>query len=453
MVSADLKILLALEANWIVSLDGREFLPLAASEILLDGPTIRFGRYSRKILDIEWLRTNIVRLRVRAKFKARVETLIFYPGDRLPPVAGLKQRRRGFQTEIARALLSYFGAMKIERQTLYSDRSHAIGGAYPRFLVGKNAVIAVDSEESPAVINGLMRAALLWAPLVRRKVTVIVPRGRHQTISSRLRVMHRARTAMNWLAWDGQQIAPLEDDAVEPETHVYPFDVPESQTDVARICSLAPALLQAVPHIAGKSVSIRLRGIEVARVSEAGTTYPFGEPIERTIEDLAEARQYGSRHPLARAYEERWLESNLIGEIRRLLPSIDSRFVYPQVPSFAGEDRNIIDMLTVTENGRLVVIEIKASPDPDLPFQALDYWIAVERHRKAGDFTRKGYFPGIHVRNDPAMLVLVAPLLAFHKTTSRLIAALPAEVPLLEIGINQAWKKEIKILRRKGMVS
>jgi hypothetical protein len=51
------------------------------------------------------------------------------------------------------------------------------------------------------------------------------------------------------------------------------------------------------------------------------------------------------------------------------------------------------------------------------------------------------------------LLVLVAPLLAYHKTAGRLIATLPAEVPLMEIGINQTWKKKIKILRRKGVVS
>ena len=100
-----------------------------------------------------------------------------------------------------------------------------------------------------------------------------------------------------------------------------------------------------------------------------------------------------------------------------------------------------------------MVIEIKASPDPDLPFQALDYWIAVERHRKAADFLKKGYFTGCRLKDEAALLVLVAPLLAYHKTSGRLIATLPPEVPLLEIGLNQGWKRQIKVLRRKGVVS
>jgi hypothetical protein len=44
-------------------------------------------------------------------------------------------------------------------------------------------------------------------------------------------------------------------------------------------------------------------------------------------------------------------------------------------------------------------------------------------------------------------------LLAYHKTAGRISATLPAEVPLIEIGINQTWKKEIKVLRRKGTLS
>src|SRR5207253_6780758 len=102
-----------------------------------------------------------------------------YPGERLPSTVDLRRRRRLFQIEIGRAICQFFGVRKIERQTLFSDRQHGIGGAFPRFLAGKNAIITVDPHESSAVVNGLMRAALLWAPLVARKVAAIVPDGRH----------------------------------------------------------------------------------------------------------------------------------------------------------------------------------------------------------------------------------------------------------------------------------
>jgi len=453
METDGLKLLLALEPKWTVSLNGLEFLPLSSSDLSIDGSNLRFGRYSRMIVDVEWLRPNVVRIRGRAKFRTQTDTITLYAGDRLPSSADLRRRRRAFQVEIGRALCSYFGVRRIERESLYSDRQHGIGGAYPRFIVGKNAVIAVDPDESSAVVNGLMRAALLWAPLVRRPVAAVVPRGRHQTIAARLRTMPHARSAIQWLQWNGSSLQSLEPSSEEPDTHVQEFVIPDAAAEIARICALAPDLLQVVPHIAGKALSIRMRGIEIARVSGAGTEYPLGDRLEDLITDLDSVRRHGSRHPLARAHEERWLESNLLGDIGQLIPSIDARYIYPQVPSFLGEDRSIIDLLTVTTDGRLIVIEIKASPDPDLPFQALDYWIAVERHRKVGDFQNKGYFAGCRLRDEPAVLVLVAPLLAYHKTARKMIATLPPDLPLIEIGLNQSWKKQIKILRRKGLVS
>jgi len=448
-----LKILLALEPKWTVSLNGQEFLALASTDISITDSAIQFGKYSRQISQLEWLRPNVVRIHGQAKFRSQTDTITFYPGDRLPSSADLRRKRRAFQTEIGRALCLYFGVRKVQRQTLYSDRQHGIGGAYPRFIVGKYAVITVDPDDGSAVINGLMRAALLWASLVRRPTAAVVPLGRHQTISARLRKMTRARQAIRWLQWDGKSIQPLAESTDEPETHVQQFEIPDVAAEVDRIYRLAPHLLQAVPNIAGKAISIRLRGIEIAHVSGERTTYPLGEPLDDVVRELDAVRRHGSRHPLSRAHEERWLESNLVADICRLIPSIDTRHIYPQVPSFVGEERNIIDLLAVTNDGRLVVIEIKASPDPDLPLQALDYWIAVERHRMAGDFQKKGYFTGRHLLNKPALLVLVAPLLAYHKTAGRMMAMLPADLPLIEIGINQTWKKEIKVLRRKGTLS
>jgi hypothetical protein len=446
----ELRILLALEPTWSISLNGVEFEALPSSEISIQDSHIQLGRHNRKILDIEWLRPNVFRIRASARLRSRQDVITFYPGGRLPSTVDLRRRRRAFQTQIGRALCAYFGVRKIERQALFSDRQHGIGGAYPRFVLGNQAVIAVDPDESSAGINGIMRAALLWAPLIRRRLAIVVPHGRHHTLSARLRYMPEVRRAFQWLRWDGSTISSFTDSDLEPETHVQEFAPPEVGPEVDRICSMAPHLLQAVPNIAGRAVSIRVRGIEVAQVSERGTTYPLGEPVGQVIRELDEARRHGSRHPLARAHEERWLESNLVDQMRQVLPSIDVRHIYPQVPSFVGEERNIIDLLTITDDGRLVVIEIKASTDPDLPFQALDYWIAVERHRKAGDFIKKGYFSGCSLRDEPAVLVLVAPLLAYHRTMAQLISVFPDEVPLMEVGINQGWKREIKILRRRG---
>lgn len=449
MKISELKILFALEPSWTVSVNGKEFLQLRSHEIEVEDPRLRFGRFTRKILEAQYLRPNVVRVRARSRLRSQIDVLTFYAGEMLPSAAELQKRRRSFQRLLAPAVARYCGE-RITSQILHSDKQHGIGGAYPRFLAGRaRAVIAVDADESAPVINGIMRAAIQWAAIVSRRVAVVVPALRCQTIAARLRAMPSLRNAFEWLEWDGESLQPLRWDTPDVETQVYPCIEPNVQAEVARICAIAPDLLQSVPHIPGRAISIRLRGLEVARVAEDQTTYPLGEPLELLIEELSKARRAGSRHPLARAHEEAWLESNLIGQIRDLLP-VRGNCIYPQVPSFAGEERKIIDLLTVTNSGRLAVIEIKASADPDLPFQAFDYWLAVERHRKAGDFTSNGYFKGIEIRDEPALLVMVAPLLSFHRTLDRLTGFLPRELPMMQIGINQAWKQEIKVLRRKG---
>jgi len=90
----DLKILLALEGKWTVSLNGREFLALRSSDIFIEDSTIRFGRYSRKIVDLDWLRPDVFRMRTRARTGSQIDTVIFYSGDHLPSTADLRRRRR-----------------------------------------------------------------------------------------------------------------------------------------------------------------------------------------------------------------------------------------------------------------------------------------------------------------------------------------------------------------------
>src|SRR5262245_12425043 len=205
-----------------------------------------------------------------------------------------------------------------------------------------------------------MRAAMLWAPLVRRNVTIVVPQGRRHTLSARLRVMPEMRKRFQWLQWDGNMVSPLEANG-EPETHVQAFERPDVDSEIARLCAIAPGKLQAVPNIPANAISLRFRGLEVARVSSQGTSFPLGEPLDRIVLELDEKRRHGGGHPLSRAYKERWLESNVIDQVCQVVPAVDARHIYPQVPSFLEEQRSIIDLLTVTTDGRLVIIEIKAS--------------------------------------------------------------------------------------------
>ncbi len=107
--------------------------------------------------------------------------------------------------------------------------------------------------------------------------------------------------------------------------------------------------------------------------------------------------------------------------------------MYSQVPAFTATDRAMIDVLTCTLDGRLVILELKADEDIHLPLQGLDYWARVRWHQHRGDFPRNGYFAGRELSNAPPLLFLVAPALRIHPATD-MLAALPLSANRVDPG-------------------
>lgn len=122
--------------------------------------------------------------------------------------------------------------------------------------------------------------------------------------------------------------------------------------------------------------------------------------------------------------------------------------VYDQVPAFAGGERGILDLLAIDRAGRLAVLELKASADPHLPLQALDYWIRVKWHLDRGEFAAGGYFPGMEVRPEAPRLLLVAPSLEFHPTTEALLGYFSPSIEVERIGLAVEWRQGLHVMFR-----
>jgi hypothetical protein len=153
------------------------------------------------------------------------------------------------------------------------------------------------------------------------------------------------------------------------------------------------------------------------------------------------------RHPYYQQAHEPWLEAQLLKDHRLIEPSFADP-VYSQVPTCLDGERRILDLLTVTEYGRLAVVELKIQKDLNLIFQSLDYWERVEYHLKRGDFQKAGYFPGWQLRAERPLLYLVAPLFDFHRMLPVIRKYLVPEIQVHCVGINLAWRKRLKVLRR-----
>jgi len=154
-------------------------------------------------------------------------------------------------------------------------------------------------------------------------------------------------------------------------------------------------------------------------------------------------------HALWRMHPERWLESLVAHNVATLDGWLQPEPVYVQVPAFAAADRAMIDILAVTREARLAVIELKADEDLHLPLQGVDYWSRVLWHQSRGEFAQFGYFPGREISPQKPLLLLVAPALHVHPTTDTILRYLSPEIDWELLGIDEHWREEIRVVFRK----
>ncbi len=146
----------------------------------------------------------------------------------------------------------------------------------------------------------------------------------------------------------------------------------------------------------------------------------------------------------------------------RLIPRLDPQHVYAQVPAVAGaSDRGMLDLLGITADGRLAVIELKVADDLHLALQGLDYWIRVRAHHMQppdatthlGEFQRHGYFIGRELSPLPPRLYLVAPALHIHPATETVLRYLSPQVEWHLLALDERWRSQIRVVwrRRSGL--
>jgi len=238
------------------------------------------------------------------------------------------------------------------------------------------------------------------------------------------------------------------------------------------------AAVQAIVR-SGSEMAFTLHGLEFARVRMGVAANSFNRHEEITFgaganetpltadneeqfrEMMAElfARRHPAgdkRDPLYRMQPEGWLESVLRRNVEPLDEHLQSGHVYTQVPAFAAGDRAMLDILSVTRDGRLAVIELKADEDLHLALQGLDYWVRVRWHQRQSDhatglpeFQRHGYFGGMMLSDLPPRLYLVAPALRIHPATEMVLKYLKPEVDWTLVAIDERWRDEVKVVFRK----
>ncbi|MFN8007088.1 MAG: hypothetical protein U0V70_08735 [Terriglobia bacterium] len=316
--------------------------------------------------------------------------------------ASARSWRREFQGTLARLILRNFPRSSLQTIHTNADRSFPLSGKYIRVRFTSGArqwlAIAVAPQEGQEGIDGLLSHGLLWREYARTrkslkpaKLILIAPTGKTLVLVSRLA----------WIAGTGHEILLME------------MDVERSS----------------------------LRFVDLSDCGNLDTALTRVQPAK-----------YSPRFPgpsWGRSSKERCLQDALQQQVTLVNPALDQRHVYPQVPAFLAGTRGMIDILTVTKQGRLAILELKVSEDVELPMQGLDYWLRVRWHQQRGEFQKKGYFPGLVLSAEPPLLYFVGPLFRYHDSFPKISKYIVPAVPICQVGINENWSEGVQVLRRR----
>lgn len=363
-----------------------------------------------------------------------------------------------------------------------SNPARSLSGSFPRLLLrqdGQDIILLAAPENLPSGRStSILTQAILWRAHLASldllegtpKIGLLVPAAVSGILGHRARMLGVGEVSVGVYSvgsdggWSVNGPGPLEEPV---EDRDYSWPLPEGgpvHALMGRILALAPGSIQCYPRLREHD-SLRILGLEFARaggpertkirfgVGAVGTeltaaNFPELEALVYEIRRYRCAASPSKWHPLYRAQSERWLECLILEGVGRLFPELLPGFAYPQIPVCLGELQGRVDILSADREGRLVVMELKTAPDPDLPMQALDYWGRVVAHCRNGDFDRRGYFAGMHIMPRRPRIYLVAPVFSFHDTTETVLAALDRDIEVWKIGINEDWRAGVRVLRR-----
>ena len=445
-------------------------------------------------------RRGTLRVETRRFGQTKPQTLTLVPDPEFRTATARDTSRRRYLRALEQALVQHFPGWTPEAFRSAMDLEHSFGPAYARGILTKGqsawAVLGVGPEESRATIDGALTLGILWLDYCRehsggRRVfhglRIIVPTGQTATTAARMGWLNPALAQ-----WELYELSPSTQELAtcsagggnfSIQLH-HAFDpqaaLERSATAIEHLKSLLPPGLLEATEIRARSsteVGFSLHGLEYSRIRHGLVPGAFTHRdeiffgagpsetlLDETTEDLFrdltdrlfQGRSVGATgsDPLYRLQPERWLESMLRRDLSVLDPRLGAGPAYSQLFSFASASRTLLDLLTVTRQGRLAVLELKADDDLHLPLQALDYWARVRSLHREGRLAGNGYFPGsresrLELSEDDPLLVCVAPALHIHPANETVFRALAPTVPWELIALDEHWREECRVVLRK----
>ncbi len=467
--------------SWLASLEDFDYEVREKAGAILLHLWSQEGTLVRRVIGIDADEDGRLALKVTRFGRTRPDRLEFVCREREPESGQL--RREQFRARFSEMLAEQFPDETVSSLTSAPDLEHSLSGNYVRGItMARNrgtAIMAAAPGENSATYDALLTFGLLWLDRSRYRksrqpiggLRLFFPAGSGNVIAHRLKAVSPSMT-LELYEYD---TATRRTRRIDPRDggNVKSWLVPRRELEgalaqareaIEPICRLNPAAITAEPIPGTSEVALRFRGLLFARWGPDGAFFGIGseraltpatrpelERLVRKLEIYRSPLASSSRGPLYRAQAERWLESLVMADAARIEARIDPRFLYAQVPAIAAGDRGIMDLLGITRDARLVIMELKASEDVQLVMQAIDYWLRVRRHQEQGDLPRYGYFPGVDISSQPPLLVLVAPSLRFHPAADILARYLIPDIEIYRVGLNENWRRGLRVILRQTL--
>jgi hypothetical protein len=456
---------------------GDELLPLDTRNhvVAMCGARVTIQAWDRKrnllrrVMDVDDSAAG--RLELTVERFARREGKAFLLDMARQSNAGVTRRssRMVFRERFRLLLHRLFPDWTLAEISTEADLEHSISPAFARAYLKHGqlgwAAIACPPEADAAAA---LSFGLIWLSYLRRRegrvtiqgLALFVPEGKEQGPALRVLCLDQGTARFELFSYnDSDHVTALDPrDHGNLDTRLEQCQAPPALPEVWQGIA-AMAGVETVAHTNGR-LGFAVHGIEFADFAGNRLAFGLGQrrvaafhhlpEVRALAEELARARHAGAdrAHTLYRSYPEAWLESEVRADVEAIDARLRTQPVYGQVPAFTGGERGVLDLLAVDHDGRLAVIELKASTDLHLPLQALDYWVRVKWHLDRGEFSAHGYFPGIELRPDPPRLLLVSPALEFHTTTETLLEYFSPLVEVERIGLAVEWRKGIRVMFR-----
>ena len=477
----DLPALIDAHTEWLVIGENGKTFPLNRTEIELldDDKKLLFGFLDDKgfrSVRVENVSTegNEIMLEVKRPFARVTETIRLVPRISASELsANVELARLQKASEIAALISEYDPKIKIVRIAL-NKGSGRFAEIFVKDRTGVQTAVLSDVSER-TTSETLLTTAILWLTklqmrrknpideiwIVGEKKVARNLRKLHALlegpIKSQIKIFEIAKTGL-------KHLPPLDLSDLwreKPKKLILPAEVEISETGQT-IIWISSEKIDVM--FAKNGETLRFQGLPFARVRKMPGSENAWFGIERTkrslnkaswtdFEQLIEsleihrsADRAAKRHELYRLSPESWLESILRRNIKLLDQNLILAPIYNQFRTFADK----IDLLALRKDGRLVIIEIKASPDREMPFQAADYWRKIEHLRRRGELKRAKVFGDLEILDMPALVYAVAPALSFHRDFEYFARMLSKKIELWRFELHENWRAEIKVIARKN---